>query len=375
MNSINQNAEHNTVTAAFDVEDQLDLLEEMIADEKSGPKEFRATNFWGFYEERFLPELKRDGLRAYRARRNSVLENFFATSLKPESHIPLAGPRWLPDLLRRMAGRLRYGAVDEGAERQALFNNRFNDLNMRARAAGLKPLSDISTSLAGRPEDFFTVNGHHYTFATLYYYAQYIWAAQKIDFSKIQTVVELGSGPGFFAEILKKLHPHLTLSLFDLSPQLYVCSAYLKAALGNQLLDYRAAKKIKSLLDQPTGTVGFYGAYRFPMITENKVDLFWNSASFQEMEPEVVHNYLSFVRRSCQHVYLRQMAEGQLQSPRSGELGVLKKTRYSDYVNALREYDLVDVLPSWLNCPRYPDFASIQLLGYLDSVWIRRVQS
>lgn len=356
----------------FDVEDRLDLLEEMIADEKSAPEMFRATNFWEFYEKDFLPELKQQGLRSFRSRRNSVLENFFATSLRPEPHIPVAGPAWLPESIRRTAGRLRYGNVNETEEREELFRARFAEVNDRGRQAGVRLLSDISTSLAGCPEDVFSIDGRHYTFSTLYYYSQYVWAAGLTDFSKINTVVELGSGAGFFAEILKKLHPHLTILLFDLAPQLYVCSSYLAKSLAAEFVGYRESKSFQRPCDVPQGKVAVFGAYRFPIITNDPVDLFWNSASFQEMEPNVVQNYLGYVRKSSKMIYLREMTKGQLQSDRKGELGVLKKTGYSVYVNELKgEYDLLEILPSWMNCIRYPEFATVHDLALIDGFWKR----
>ena len=50
--------------------------------------------------------------------------------------------------------------------------------------------------------------------------------------------------------------------------------------------------------------------WKFPMIEEIPVDLFWNASSFQEMEPEVVANYLKFVNRAAKSVYLLEVMGG-----------------------------------------------------------------
>ncbi|EMM79683.1 sugar O-methyltransferase domain protein [Leptospira interrogans str. 2006001854] len=34
-----------------------------------------------------------------------------------------------------------------------------------------------------------------------------------------------------------------------------------------------------------------------------KIDLFWNAASFQEMEPDVVSNYLTIVNESAKAIF------------------------------------------------------------------------
>lgn len=366
MNPLDPRA--NPATA---IEDRPDLLEEMVADEKAAPPEYRATNFWDVYERSLLHQLRTQGLCGFRGRRDSIMHNFLATSVAPEEAPVRAGPTFLPDRIRAHLGRWRYGAVDGRAYREQLFMDNWRLAHEAAKACGARPLSAISTSLAGGPGETFTVEGRVYTFSTLYYYRQYVWVAGRFDFDAARIVVELGAGAGYFIEILKKLHPHLTILLFDLSPQLYVSSSYLACALGGEVMDYRQAKHIESLREVPEGSICPMGAYRFPILASGNIDLFWNSASFQEMEPDVVANYLGFVRRSARAIYLRQMALGQLQASKPGEIGVLKKTRFADYVEALKSYRLVDIAPAWLNSFRHEDFHSIHDLGYLDALWIR----
>jgi putative sugar O-methyltransferase len=51
-----------------------------------------------------------------------------------------------------------------------------------------------------------------------------------------------------------------------------------------------------------------FGNWKLPELKDFSYDLFWNSASFQEMEPDVVLNYLSYVNRQTKkYVFLNEM--------------------------------------------------------------------
>ena len=91
------------------------------------------------------------------------------------------------------------------------------------------------------------------------------------------------------------------------------------------------------------------GAYQFPRIKDASVDLFWNSASLQEMEPDVVENDLRYVDASCRHVYLRELFKGHGKAWLSGQHGVLEQTGFKNYMNELKRHKLVEVnIAPWM---------------------------
>ena len=74
---------------------------------------------------------------------------------------------------------------------------------------------------------------------------------------------------------------------------------------------------------------------------QGEVDLFVNFISFQEMEPDVVANYLNQVDRlKSRWVLLRNMREGK-QIQKDGHVGVKTPIRSDDYVQMLPNYQLV----------------------------------
>ena len=68
-----------------------------------------------------------------------------------------------------------------------------------------------------------------------------------------------------------------------------------------------------------------------------KIDVFINFISFQEMEPEVVKNYIKHVQRlSPKFILLRNLKEGkQIRTKRS--IGVLKQTKKKDYIKYFKK--------------------------------------
>ena len=71
------------------------------------------------------------------------------------------------------------------------------------------------------------------------------------------------------------------------------------------------------------------------------IDLFVNFISFQEMEPDIVKNYVSHIQRlSPEWILLRNMREGK-QLASAFKTGVKKQIMTEDYVNYFFDYQLV----------------------------------
>ena len=80
------------------------------------------------------------------------------------------------------------------------------------------------------------------------------------------------------------------------------------------------------------------GNWKFPLIKKIKFDIFWNAASFGEMEPAIVKNYLNYVLSSCRFIYLLQARNGKESTKTSG---VVTPIRFNDYEDMLTNYQLV----------------------------------
>jgi putative sugar O-methyltransferase len=326
------------------VKDDLQLLDLMISDMHAASDLYKPTNYWELYEQQFLPQLHSKGLHDFRRnKRMNVLNSFGATDvIVPYSRLT---DLFLKSSTLRKFSRL-VSLVYAGVELDDVRKLCYDFANLYGDKCGAKPLANFSASTVGNPEDIFEIKGQMYTTSLLYYYLQYAYCCQFINFDSIKSLMEIGSGSGKQVEVIKKLHPHLTFYVFDIAPQLYVCEQYLSALFSGSVVSYRQTRKMTAALSQNEEKIFVFGNWKLPELSNFGYDLFWNSASFQEMEPEVVLNYLKFVNEQAQYAFLHEAMNGKEVASRKGEHGVLKQTRIEHYKEGLSNFELKDMSES-----------------------------
>jgi putative sugar O-methyltransferase len=317
-----------------------------------------------------VPELRERGLRDFRRRGNTVLSTFGATDYCPlteagnkhpmETWYPTARKlkRWLYVLVRKVRPLSRIIGSMASAMTGASLAHVRSLLCEYAASYGEKnnarPLSALDASTVGNPEDLFYFEGHAYTTSLLDYYLYYAYCCRHLAFDSIRSVMELGSGSGKQVEVIRRLHPHLCFYLFDIPPQLYVCEQYLSTVFPGSVVSYRQTREWLEAPAPEEGKIYICGTWKLPQVRNLRCDLFWNSASFQEMEPDLVLNYLSFVNRlTGRFVFLEELMAGhQVVAPRKGEHGVLAPTTLVHYRQGLADFEMVDMSPSPAPCLR-----------------------
>lgn len=359
------------------VKDDLELLKLMNDDMKSSSSNYNPTNYWAYYEKVLMPELENKGLRDFRRRRGTVLRSFGATDLIEKPLVDLRSNRlFYNKVTKAIPG---YDSIIKGASgfvssvaaaipgvRSSIVRKPYDFCKSLGEKLGAKPIESFSCSDIGNPEDRIEVDGRLYTNKMLYYYQRYAYAQQFIDFEKVNVLAELGSGSGKSIEVLKKLYPHLTFVLFDISPQLYVCEQWLKEIFPGDVVSYRECRKMTSLENLEKGKIYVFGAWHFPLLKNYKLDLFWNCASFQEMEPDVVANYLSFVNDSAKDVFLLEKMNGKETAEEAGTKGVLNPVTIEHYKQGLSNFRIKHIQTAL-----HPD-GTPMWNGYQESVWVRK---
>lgn len=355
------------------VKDEPELLRTMLADSVSVPAVYKTTNYWEVKERPLVSEIEKIGLKDFRRRNKTYFTSFGAADAAMSlGKIQLyRSPVWNSNLLRRIpfwsrvlaAGNIILNKLSSKllpiesdvsvSEIQKLY---YDFTVLYGSQRGAKPLSELNDSLVGNPPDSFLIEGRPYTLGLLSHYMRYAYLCKFIDFNSVKVIVELGVGSGRQTEVLKKLYPDACFLVFDIPPQIYVCEQFLKTVFPDSVVSYAQTRTMDSI-SLEKGKIYVMGNWKFPLIEKLPVDLFWNSASFQEMEPDVVANYLQYVNTSSTYVYLREDMKGQVQAKKKGEKGVLKKTVLEDYQKGLPRFQMVDIAPTL-----YPAGAS-------DSFW------
>lgn len=349
------------IDTTLQVSDDPELLKLMLDDMEVADPLYKPTNFWAVSNDLLIREIEQAGLLDFRSRKKNRLGGFGATDCKSNLiSLDLKKLRYVNNrLIRRLPGWS--GFLERISNYLANAINRRCDFQdddiyrmcwqfcheLGTKSTFAKPLSGLSESRMGNPEEYFsTPEGNIYTIRFLTYYLRYAFVSKNLDFDNVRTFVELGSGAGRQIEILKKLHPNTTYLLFDIAPQIYIAERYLDSVFPGEVVSYRQTRSLKDLENLEKGKIYVFGSWQFPLLKGTEIDVFWNAASMQEMEPDVVGNYLSIVDQCAINVFIEAVMHGHHIARRPGEPGVLKKTTIDDYQNGLSRFRMVDSAPT-----------------------------
>ncbi len=312
------------MTKIIQLDDDLDLLDSMIQDQKKADELYRPTNYWETYMSSFLPELRKKGLRDFRRRKFSVMGTFGATDINLLSIVNLPQIlqtaqktkliwRFVPNVVSILEKILK--PIRKLYEKQINSEIVVNAYYPYAKENFLKKgwdISKFSMTLIGNPDEAISVDGkywsrHHLDVATIF-----IDAMIRSDFKDGDFFCEIGPGCGRNVEFFATAFPHSTMILFDIAPQLYVSNQYLKKRFQDRFIPYEEGIKLKvSDKSKWKGKIILLPTWHIEKWSTVPIDYFWNSASFQEMEIPVVSNYLSLVKKMKPNwIYINALPNG-----------------------------------------------------------------
>lgn len=338
---------------------QNNLLEKLIAAYKEAPEEFQATRYWDTKENAVVEAIKELNPQELRSGKHAILGTFGFNEFV-FNRIATFGLRirMIFALIRKVFFRgvtyLPY-SVDLPDIREMAYHH----CELLSELTKAKPIQSIQASRFGNPEDIFEIKGNLYSMQFLGYYIRYCFAQKHISFKGNEIIVELGSGSGHQVEVLKKLYPEMTIICFDLPPQIYLCELYLTNVFGkDNLVSIEETMHWKDLSKLQKGKIHFMGNWQFPVLKDFKFDLFWNAASFGEMEPAVVKNYLNYISQNADWVYLLQIRKGNRAE------SVDQPIVFEDYNSWLGNYALAEEHDAWRAHKRMTENR-----GYFEAVW------
>lgn len=334
-------------------------LQKLIEAYESAPPEFQATAYWQTYKKPILDAMENMDLNELRSGRYPILASFgFNEFTFPKigsmgTRMKVAGYGVNKSLMKNEAF-MPY-SLDLSDVREMSYRH----CELYGQVTNSRPISELSVSDYGNPDDLFEMRGNKYTIQFLGFYIRYCFINSVLNFTGEEVIVELGSGSGHQIEVLKKLYPNQTVLCFDLPTQLYVCEKYLEKALGtDQVVSSEKTISWTDLSQVEKGKVHFFGSWQMPLLTGFDCDIFWNAASFGEMEPASVENYLSYVKDNANWVYLLQARHGK-ESKR-----VVDPIRFEHYDGWLDGHELVKEEEPYRAHMRLKESG-----GYFHAVW------
>jgi putative sugar O-methyltransferase len=282
------------------VEDDPVLFERMLQDTAVADPLYRPTNYWEVYSRIFVPEIRKKGLKDFRRRLHGPIRSFGATDIFPRPFVKVNLPRG-----GGLVGRLLTKAFEvlplvdleiEGIAPAQIAMYFHDKLKRDFHKKGLD-LSVCQSNRIGNPSGFVEIDGEIWTINQLSYCRMFIDAIEHFEMPENGIICELGPGLGRNVEILASLYPNATFIMFDIPPQVYLVNQYMKKRFPCRFVPYEEAMEIdvtdpSAVIDKIKGKIVLLPAKKMPEWSSMPVDLFWNSASFQEMESNVVTNYL-----------------------------------------------------------------------------------
>ena len=225
-------------------------------------------------------------------------------------------------------------------------------------------LHNFSETKFGNPLEQFNFENKKFSRSTLNYILGLVFFKKYAKNFVPKKILEIGGGYGSLGEIYAfsavKNFKYINV---DLPAQTLITELYLSRLFGSykvsSYLKTRELKKIKiNKLKKFTSLV----TWQIEKL-EGKIDLFVNFISFQEMEPNIVKNYLGIISKlKPKYILLRNLREGKPRIKKN-KIGVNKPTKKVDYIKFLKhEYYLLksNVVP--FGYKTYDNFNSELLL-------------
>jgi putative sugar O-methyltransferase len=320
-------------------------LDVLLRDMDAADRLYRPTQFWRDATKEMANELRGTNLNRFRSLPGplsffvptysfpsyGIDSNRFAPVHQALASLQLSDARYAIHLERLLSGE----ALAESDYRVLL-----------ASDVPVAPFLDrFSESNVGEPIEQFEFDGRNFGRASLNYLLGLAFLKRHCDLSGIRTVLEIGGGFGSLGEILlaDPRNNHFYIDI-DIPPTLHCARHYLAAIHGDKAILNYAATREHSTLDiaamQSNYRAATLASWQIPKL-RGHVDLFVNFISFQEMEPDVVRNYLSEVDRlGTRLVLLRNIREGKAKATTSS-VGVIEPIFGDMYDDFLGNYRLI----------------------------------
>lgn len=320
------------------------ILEQMLEDVSAQPEIYHPTDFWTQASAPIVAELREQGLDRFRRLRYTLA--FFVPTYGPPG-----GGFTRDDLAALMAlveqdsppGSKKHQSLSHilSGELWALADYRVFLAASAAASHGMD-LSTFSESAVGDPVEQFSFDGRAFSRSALNYLNGLSFLKQHIgdEVAGIRRVMEIGGGFGTLGEILLRAGEFSYVNV-DIAPTAAVSSFYLAQQPGIDFVDYLDTRNLDRIEVPATSRQMVLCPWQLPKL-EGQIDLFVNFISFQEMEPEVVTNYLSHVNRlEAKFVLLRNLREGKPVRSEQRKYGVETPIMGSDYDKMLPGYSLM----------------------------------
>ena len=323
-----------------------ELLRTINLDMKSVKKIYHPSHFWEYGSQKITADLAMHGIGNFRNFKSS-LSYFVPTYKFNGTATDIKKYTVMREKLSNILGHDKKAilSLDEmlTGYSQALADYRVYLASERS----VPPYTDcFSESKIGNPLEQFEFSERQFSRSALNYLLGLNFLKSCVSELNIKTVIEIGGGFGTLGEILlSDTRNDIFYINIDIPPTIIFSTYYLESILGeNNVANYLTIQEQKSHnLDALRRSLkaAVIAPWQIEQL-EGEADLFVNFISFQEMEPDIVTNYLSYIDRlKTKYILLRNLREGKQVAKDGNSIGVKKPIFAEDYDGFLLNYKLV----------------------------------
>ena len=304
---------------------------------------YQPTSFWRTSSERIVQDLEQYGIDRFREMPSAL--TFFV----PNYGVPANGftAQQVALLSSELKSNFPGSAKAALLLKQALSGqisalSDYRVLQASENAGYLPDLMAFSESQIGQPIEQWQWDGRRYSRSALNYLLGLSFLKKHISGEVPRKLLEIGGGFGTLGEIWSQsgIRDWQYIDI-DIPPTQLFADYYLRQVLGDDKVS--GFDDIDAISDVDIASLkqaSVLCSWQIEQL-QGEIDLFVNFISFQEMEPDVVQNYLHHVDRlKTRWVLLRNMREGK-QLKRDGHAGVTTPIKTDDYPDMLPNYSLV----------------------------------
>ena len=310
---------------------------------------YQSSSFWEDACKKISNNVSNDGLENFRSE-ISNLHFFVPTYGFPGNSFSKKNIQKILNLFQESSSKKNYLSLQKYLNGDTLAAADYKVFKSSNHKNDKLDLLNFSESLFGNPIEQFSLEDKHYSRSSLNYLLGLSFLKSILPDFVPKTVLEIGGGFGTLGEILYQVPKHdIKYIDIDLPPIFFIASEYVRNACSLRNSDYKLSKLNEDIETIPIDELprfSFLPSWEIERLS-GKIDLFVNFISFQEMEPDIVKNYLEIVSSlDAEVILLRNMKEGK-QKASKDRVGVISPVTGSDYADFLPDFDQIgrNILP------------------------------
>jgi len=287
--------------------DEPKLLNVMIADQKKQKSIYHPGPYWEEYCKRITNAIRSDGVTNFRS--NHAISKGYADSVLLDPSSQWGGGSWklrllknivnIPWIKKRLIDPFYLRTIQAHYSQMEHYRQYYYDKEFGDWFSEILNRFDLPETLIGDCQEFVDIKETRISISYIKQLMRIYNFSKHIDFKKIKTVFEIGGGYAANAHLLLSLYPNIRKYLYlDIPPILYVGTQYLKHFFQQNVIDYLTSKYSRKITFKQDNEREIFAICPWQIEkTDADIDLFWNSASFQEMEKEIIQNYIDHIDR------------------------------------------------------------------------------